>query len=206
MPERPKPKGDGPDFKWLMEESKHLASLIGVSSKQIFEIFKAGTDWEFIIKMDALLEAASKAVVKAALANEYLDADDMDEFVDALPMRGRTSILKLLQASGCGDAERNLIDSVRVLRNGFAHDITQMEMSLIDVIKGRKDRTTLLRGLCWIKEYEEAALIKMYEKDGGLFRFGIVSGALTFMIAAYHSVIKQPEDPVAIGPETPPAS
>ena len=51
-----------------MEESKHLASLIGVSPKQIYEIFKAGTDWEFIIKMDALLEAASKKVVKTVLA------------------------------------------------------------------------------------------------------------------------------------------
>jgi hypothetical protein len=47
-----------------MDESKHLASLIGVSPKQIYEIFKSGTDWEFIIKMDALLEAASKTVVK----------------------------------------------------------------------------------------------------------------------------------------------
>jgi len=191
---REPPKGDRPDFKWLMDESKHLASLIGVSPKQIYEIFKAGTDWEFIIKMDALLEAASKRVVKAALAPAYLDATGIDEFVDALPMRGRTSVLKLLEASGCDDPERNLIDCVRVLRNGFAHDITQMEMSLIDVIKSRKDKSTLLKGLCWIHKYEEEKLIEMYEKDGSFFRFGIVSGALTFMIAAYHSVIKEPDE------------
>jgi hypothetical protein len=82
----------------------------------------------------------------------------MDEFVDALPMRGRTSVLKLLQASGCDAPERNLIDCVRVLRNGFARDITQMEMSLIDVIKSRKDKSTLLKGLCWIHKYEEEKL------------------------------------------------
>jgi hypothetical protein len=191
----------------MMRESKHLAELIGVSPKQIYEIFKAGTDWEFIIKMDALLEAASKKVVKAILANEYLNQEDINEFVDALPIRGRTSVLKLLAASGCDTPECNLIDSVRVLRNGFAHDITQMEMSLIDVIKSRKDKSTLLKGLCWIHEYEEDKLIKMYEDDGGLFRFGIVSGALTFMIAAYHSVLKVPEEnQTAMALETPQAS
>ncbi len=71
-----------------MEESKHLASLIGVSPKQIYEIFKAGTDWEFIIKMDALLEAASKKVVKTVLAPAYLATTGIDKFVDALPIRG----------------------------------------------------------------------------------------------------------------------
>jgi len=85
-PAREPPKGDRPDFKWLMEESKHLASLIGVSPKQIYEIFKAGTDWEFIIKMDALLEAASKKVVKTVLAPAYLATTGIDEFVDALPI------------------------------------------------------------------------------------------------------------------------
>ena len=163
---REPPKGDRPDFKWLMDESKHLASLIGVSPKQIYEIFKARTDWEFIIKIDALLEAASKKVVKAALVNGYLNPDDIDEFVDSLPMRGRTSILKLLQASGCDTPERNLIDCVRILRNGFAHDITQMELRLIEVIKQRKDKSNLLKGLSWIHECEEDKLIEMYEKDG----------------------------------------
>ena len=117
-----------------MEESKHLASLIGVSPKQIYEIFKAGTDWEFIIKMDALLEAASKKVVKTVLAPAYLATTGIDEFVDALPIRGRTSVLKLLDASGCGPEEMALIDCVRTLRNGFAHDITQMDLPLIEVI------------------------------------------------------------------------
>jgi hypothetical protein len=177
-----------------MEESKHLASLIGVSPKQIYEIFKAGTDWEFIIKMDALLEAASKKVVKTVLAPAYLATTGIDEFVDALPIRGRTSVLKLLDASGCGPEEMALIDCVRTLRNGFAHDITQMDLPLIEVIKRRKDKTSLLKGLCWIHKYGEEKLIEMYEKDGSFFRFGIVTGALTFMIAAYHSVIKEPEE------------
>jgi hypothetical protein len=186
-----------------MTESQHLGKLIGIAPKQIYEIFKAGTDWEFIIKIDALLEAAAKKVVKASLVNGYLTPVEIDEFVDALPIRGRTSLLKLLQASGCDAPERNLIDAVRTLRNGFAHDITQMNMSLIEVVKKRKDKTTLLKSLSWVDEFDEQVLTTMYEKDGGQLRFGIVTGALIFMIAAYHSVVRDWEeiDAAPAGPQ-----
>ena len=134
----------------MMREAKQLASLIGVSPKQIWAIFKASTDWEFIIKIDALLEAAAKKVVSAALATDKLTPEDMEDFIDGLPIRGRTSILKILEASGAGEEERRLIDCVRIVRNGFAHDITQMELPLIEVIKKRNDKSVLIKGLCWI--------------------------------------------------------
>ena len=178
----------------MMKEAKQLASLIGVEPKHIWGIFKASTDWEFIIKIDALLEAAAKRVVNTALATDKMATEDMEEFIDGLPMRGRTSIVKLLEASGCGPEERSLIDCVRILRNGFAHDITQMGLPLIEVIKKRNDKSTLIKGLCWIQNYDEAELIKDFEKDGSRFRFSILTGVLTFMIVAYHSVIKEPEE------------
>jgi hypothetical protein len=165
-----------------------------VSSEQIFEIFKAPTDWEFILKIDALLEAAVKRVVKQALVGASMDSDQIDEFVDSLPMRGRTSLLRLLRASGCEAQELNLIEAVRIVRNGFAHDITQMELPLIEVLKRRKDKSSLLKNLCWIKNYDEAELIEMYVKDGSMFRFGILTGTFIFMIVAYHAVIKESED------------
>jgi hypothetical protein len=179
----------------MMRESKHLASLINVDPKTIYAIFKSSTDWEFILKIDALLEAAVRKVVKVALsANEKMNPDDMEAFVDTLPMRGRTSLLKLLEASRCGEEESLLIDCVRILRNGFAHDITQMTLPLIDVIKKRQDKSQLIKGLSWTKTYEEAKLIEMFEEDGSFLRFTILSGTLTFMILAYHAVIKEGVD------------
>ena len=179
----------------MMEESKHLASLIDVPANTIYEIYKSSSDWEFILKIDALLEAAARKVVKVALAaNDKMDPDSMEEFVDTLPMRGRTSLLKLLDAAGCREEESRLIECVRVLRNGFAHDITQMTLPLIEVIKSRKDKANLIKGLSYIQNYKEAELIKMFEKDGSFLWFTILSGALTFMILAYHSVIKEPAD------------
>jgi len=178
-----------------MEESKHLASLINVPPKTIYDIFKSSSDWEFILKIDALLEAAARKVVKVAFAaNDKMDLGDMEEFVDTLPMRGRTSLLKLLDATGCGKEESHLIECVRILRNGFAHDITLMTLPLIEVIKARKDKSNLVKGLSYIQNYEEDELIKMYEKDGSFLRFGILSGTLTFMILAYHAVVKDREE------------
>jgi hypothetical protein len=179
----------------MMEESKHLASLINVPSKTIYDIFKSSSDWEFILKIDALLEAAARKVVKVAFAaNDKMNPDDMEDFVDTLPMRGRTSLLKLLEATGCGEEESHLIECVRILRNGFAHDITQMTLPLIEVIKKRKDKSNLIRGLSYIQNYKEDELVEMFEKDGSFLRFAILSGTLTFMILAYHAVIKDPEE------------
>jgi hypothetical protein len=176
----------------MLEESKHLASLIDVPSKTIIDIYKSSTDWEFILKIDALLEAAARRVVKVALtANDKMNPEDMEEFVDTLSMRGRTSLLKLLEASGCGEEEILLIDCVRVLRNGFAHDITQMNLPLIDLIKKRGDKSNLIKGLSYTRNYEEAKLIKMFEDDGSFLRFTILTGTLTFLILAYHAVIKE---------------
>src|SRR5260221_5036900 len=104
------PKGEGPDFKWLLDESNHLASLINVPRRTIYQIYKSDTDWEFVLKVDALLEACVKKVVKVALtANEMLEEEKIESFVDGLPIRGRNSALNLLSANGCEKEELELI-------------------------------------------------------------------------------------------------
>jgi hypothetical protein len=154
-------------FALMLGESKKSSALIGVADGTILEIYKCPTDWEFILKMDALLEAAVRKVVKVALAGgELIDADKLEAFVDALPMRGRTSLIELLKATQCGDSEVALIDCVRRLRNGFAHDIVQINSTLIEVIKRRNDKSVLMKGLSYIENYNEADLINSYEKEG----------------------------------------
>ncbi len=183
-----------PDLDWLLKESKKLSALIRVPAGTILEIFKAPSDWEFILKIDALLEAAVKKIVKANLiGSKLMDKEKLELFVDALPIRGRTSLIELLKATGCPDSEIALIESVRSLRNGFAHDIVQIKSTLIEVIKRRKDKSSLIRGLCYIKNYDEADLIEAYEKDVGFLRFGIMHGTLVFLILSYHAAVKKPK-------------
>jgi len=178
-------------FERMNEEAKQFSALIGIPDSTIIDIYKAPSDWEFILKIDALLEAAVRRVVKASLlGSDLVDEDRLERFVDALPMRGRTSLIELLRATPCADTEIQLIDCVRRLRNGFAHDITEINSSLIEVIKKRNDKSALIKGLSYIENYNEADLIKWYEEDGGFLRYGIIHGALVFLIAAYQNVLQ----------------
>jgi len=180
-------------FELLFEESKKFSAVVNLPEELILKIFRAETDWEFIIKIDALLEAAAKHVIKAHLnlaeSEDDDDAHAYDGFVDALPMNGRTSLLALLMINGCPSDMTNMIESVRRLRNGFAHDIRLTDSRLIDIIKGRPDKSHLIRTLCQIDKYDEAQLIKDFENDPGFLRFSIVDATLRFLIMVYNVVV-----------------
>jgi hypothetical protein len=180
-------------FEVLYNESKKFSNAVGLPEDAIIEIYHADSDWEFILKIDALLETASKEVIKRSLVIKQSDktlAGALDGFIDALPINGRTSLLSLLKATGCPSDILSLIGAVRRARNGFAHDIKQVNSKLIDVIKSREDKSSLVRGLSMIETYNEDELIKMYEADGDFLRFGIVDGTLQFLVLAYHVAIK----------------
>jgi hypothetical protein len=164
---------------------------MGLDKQVILQIYQSKSDWEFILKIDSLLEAAVKEVVKNNIVGSKLVAkEQLEDFLEALPLLGRTSLLTLLRATGCNDEDILLIESVRRLRNGFAHNIKLMSTNLIDVIKNRKDKFSLMQGLSSIADYTEADLIKMYEDDGGFLRYGIIDGVLRFLIVAYHVAVK----------------
>jgi hypothetical protein len=179
-------------FELLFEESKKFSNVVNLPEDLILKIYRAETDWEFIIKIDALLEAAAKHVVKAHLNLAESEKDDdahaYDDFVDALPMNGRTSLLALLKVNGCPPEMTNTIESVRRLRNGFAHDIRLTDSRLIEIIKGRTDERHLIKTLCQIDKYDEAKLIKDFENDPGFLRFSIVDATLRFLIMVYNVV------------------
>jgi hypothetical protein len=108
-----------------------------------------------------------------------------------MPMNGRTSLLAFLKVDGCPNDVSGFIEAVRRLRNGFAHDIRLTDAKLVEIIKARPDKSQLIKSLCQIKEYDEAQLIKDYEKDGGFLRFAVVDATLRFLIIAYN--ITNPE-------------
>jgi hypothetical protein len=175
-------------FELLLEASKKFTQAMGLHDELILEIFRSKTDWEFTIKIDAMLEAAAKAIVKQRLNSVPTEDGEhlsFDGFVDAMPMNGRTSLLAFLKVDGCPNDVSGFIEAVRRLRNGFAHDIRLTDAKLVEIIKARPDKSQLIKALCQINEYDEVKLIKDYEKDGGFLRFAIVDATLRFLIIAY---------------------
>ncbi len=174
----------------LFEESKKFSNEMGLPEDLILKIYKAETDWEFIIKIDAMLEAAVKSVVKKRLNRGSYDdeeKDSFDGFVDAMAMNGRVSLLSFLKVDGCPEEITRTIEAVRRLRNGFAHDIRLVDSTLIQIIKARPDKSHLIQSLSQMEQYREKELIGMYESDGGFLRFLILDATLRFLVIAYNS-------------------
>lgn len=182
-------------FGALLEEAQKFCEAVGLHKDLILNIVKTDSDWAFILKIDALLETASKEIVRHGLRlkilNRVIGNDVLGDFVDSLPMNGRTSLLKLLEAAGCPPEDHGFIEATRRVRNAYAHNIKYVDVRLIDLIKQRQDKSHLLKNLSAIKHYDEADLIASYEKDGGFLRFCIVDSTMRFLFFAYHIAIKR---------------
>jgi hypothetical protein len=147
-------------FGILLEEARKFCEAVGLHKDLILEIAKAENDWAFILKIDALLETASKEIIrhglKLKILNRVISNSGLDDFVDSLPINGKTSVLKLLEAAGCPSEEHDFIEAARRVRNAYAHNIKLVDFCLIDLIKQRNDKTHLLKSLSAIEHYDEA--------------------------------------------------
>jgi hypothetical protein len=182
-------------FRVLLKETQAFCRAVDLHENLIVEIAEADSDWAFILKIEALVETGAKEIVRHGLRIKLLDRaisnDALCNFVDALPMNGRTSILKLLDAAGLPPEELGFVEALLRVRNAYVHDIRFLDVRLIDLITQRRDKSHLLKHLSAIKAYDEADLVQMYERDGGFLRFCILDSAMRFLFFAYHLAAKQ---------------
>jgi hypothetical protein len=178
----------------LFEEAAKFCETVGLHKNLMHEIYYAENDWTFILKIDALLETATKEIIKSGLKlkilNRFVGAEALGDFVDDLPMNGRTSLLRLLKASGCPDEDSGFVEAVRRVRNAYAHNIKFGDLALIELIKQRPDKSHTIKNISNIKTYDETALIASYEKDGTFLRFCILDAAMRILFYAYHLALK----------------
>jgi hypothetical protein len=143
---------------------------------------------------NALPETAIKEIIKGGLKlklpNRFVGAEALVDFVEGLPVNGKTSLLHLLKDSGCPDEDSGFIEAVRRVRNAYAHNIKFADLPLIELIKRRLDKSNILKSIGNIRTYEEAALIASFEKDGTFLRFCILDATMRILFYAYHLALK----------------
>jgi hypothetical protein len=147
---KPQPQLDGAErFTILLEESEKFCEDVGLHKNLIREIIRTDSDWAFILKIDALLESAAKHIVRNGLRikllNRVMQNETLDDFVDSLPINGRTGILKLLDAACLPPEELAFVETIRKVRNIYAHDIRFADVSLMELVKQRNDRSQLIK-------------------------------------------------------------
>jgi hypothetical protein len=118
--------------------------------------------------------------------------EGLDEFVDSLPINGRSGILRLFDAAGLPPEELGFIETVRKIRNIYAHDIKFADVTLITLVKQRNDKSQLIKYLSNIKTYVEPDLIAHYERDPGFLRFCVIDSTMRFLFYSYHLAVKFP--------------
>jgi hypothetical protein len=192
-----KPPLEGADrFTIMLEESEKFCEGVGLHKDLIREIIKTDSDWAFILKIDALLESAAKYIVRTGLRikllNRVMQNETLDEFVDSLPINGRTGILKLLDAACLPPEDLAFVETIRKVRNIYAHDITFADVRLMDLVKQRNDKAQLIKYLSGIETYVEADLIAWYERDPGFLRFCVIDSTMRFLFYSYHMAVKFP--------------
>jgi hypothetical protein len=212
METRPKKQGDSakePEidhFGILLDESHKFCEAVGLPQDLILQIHRTDSDWAFVLKIDALLETGAKEVIrhglKFKLLNRVIQNDTLEDFVDSLPMAGRTSLSVLLDAAGFSEEDVGFIRATRKVRNAYAHNIKYVDISLIELIKERGDKSELIKYLSPIETYEEKGLIASYEKDPGFLRFNITMSAMRVLFVIYHLALK-PAGTKASGPYKP---
>jgi hypothetical protein len=194
---KPSQQLDGAErFTILLEESEKFCEGVGLHKDLIREILKTDSDWAFILKIDALLESAAKQILRTGLRikllNRVIQNEALDGFVDALPMNGRTGLLKLLDAACLPPEELGFVETIRKVRNIYAHDIKFADVSLIQLVKQRNDKSQMIKYLSAIETYVEADLIAQYERDPGFLRYCVIDSTMRFLFYAYHMAVKFP--------------
>jgi hypothetical protein len=191
--------GGAERFNILLEESEKFCEGVGLHKGLIREILKTDSDWAFILKIDALLESAAKQILRTGLRikllNRVIQNETLDGFVDALPMNGRTGLLKLLDAACLPPEELGFLETIRKVRNTYAHDIRFADVSLIELVKQRNDKSQLIKYLSAIETYLEADLIASYERDPVFLRYCVIDSTMRFLFYAYHMAVKLPHKP-----------
>jgi hypothetical protein len=194
---KPSQQLDGAErFNILLEESEKFCESVGLHKGLIREILRTDSDWAFILKIDALLESAAKQILRTGLCikllNRVIQNETLDGFVDALPMNGRTGLLKLLDAACLPPEELGFVETIRKVRNIYAHDIRFADVSLIELVKQRNDKSQLIKYLSAIETYLEADLIASYERDPAFRRYCVIDSTMRFLFYAYHMAVKFP--------------
>jgi hypothetical protein len=178
-------------FNYLRERGARICQALGLKSNLVDHLESEPSDWAYIIKVDALLEMASRALVantlRIVIAGSPTGGPRMDKFVAKLPTTGRSSLRDLLEIAGCPPDRMRFLDAIRQIRNAYAHDITCYDETMLSMILKEKNAEQLLGAISSVEPtgYDFRKHLSIAAKSPGIIRFGIMHGLLQYLGMSY---------------------
>ncbi len=169
-----------------LEEAENFCTTLGLHKSFLSELYNEGSDWVFIIKTDALHETTCRELIYKSLffklPTKKIKQSIPNKFIQKLAFDGRSCVLDLLKESGCPEDHVNFIKAIRKIRNFYAHNIRNVELSIFELIKA-KSKTSELTSLMAVnpKNYNLKDFLNDIEKDSKLLRNHIFMETLRFM-------------------------
>ncbi|MGO4571038.1 hypothetical protein [Microvirga sp. 2TAF3] len=188
-------------FVTLLEEADKFCGHLGVGKDVLLATYKETSDWAFIIKIDALHETACRDLVSRMLTIGGSGDDPskaVADFVGDMGYQGRSSVLRLIELTGCPKEYIRFLEAVRRVRNAFAHNIRSVNMTLMEMIEQRSERAQLLKTFSAIAEegYDEAKFLKMMHTRPDYLRFGILHQSMVLLYLMHANFAIGGEDSV----------
>lgn len=120
-----------------------LMQKVGIPEGKLREVFQAGSDWEFVIQLSVMVEAALTEALISHLQNEKLR-----RHVDALSTNGRTGkVLLAVDVGLLGRTDATSIERLFDVRNAFAHSPKWISGSLGAYAESLRDAARFVREL-----------------------------------------------------------
>ena len=113
-----------------------IEKTLGLPRQLFASLLDEPSDWSFVIKLAVILEAAVTQVIASRL-----DTPELQRHLARLNLNGRTGKLQLAIDLGVIDQiVASKIRAISEIRNTFAHDVTIINKSLIDIIESMSER------------------------------------------------------------------
>lgn len=191
---------DANPFIYFLEAADQYGAHLGIDKKTIISIYEEPSDWAFFLKVDAILETASKELIGRLMVVK-LGRDEFPtaNFVDALNMDGRTGVFRLLELSRCPADDLKFIKAVRRVRNAYAHDIHSISKTAVDLIAPFKDSADIIRDLSYIaaESYDHKRMKAMLAKSPGTIRFSAMTNMMA-VLYVMHKAFPHPDTKVTM--------
>jgi hypothetical protein len=165
---------------FLFAESEEIIQRFGLSKGFVAKLFKAD-DWTFFILLACLIEAVLNETIAKGLKfmltqEKQIGGTDFSEFIERLPMLGRSGRHALAKACKMPDDLLAYVEAVFLVRNSYAHKLSNVNKTIHELVFSHSEKTKLIRAFNPLaNDPEDQRFLEELIQDKSLLRYSALT-------------------------------